>query len=86
MIDQSPRLVARRLALLDELGPAPSHWSFMKRRAWRRRRAAIMAISVSMNTELLMQCYPPELIVELAGRPNPWADQVRKRYLASRRK
>jgi hypothetical protein len=65
----SPRLVAERDAKVLALGSCPAWWRPFARRRWRRRRAAIMAMDVSMWAEDLRRWYSIERVRDLAARP-----------------
>jgi hypothetical protein len=69
---ESVRLrLQRDSAIAAHLKLEPSWWRFLARRRWRQRFAALRAIDVSMQTELLRELYPSGEMERLARQPNP---------------
>ncbi len=71
------RLGIRQVAL-DALGPRPPWYRLSARRAWNRRRAAIMAMDVSKYAEMIAIHYSPEHVELAAQAERPLFRQLTK--------
>jgi hypothetical protein len=79
-----PTLVAERQAKLDALGPLPSWWRPFARRKWKRSRASILAIDVSVYAAMLRSFYTREYAEAEARRPLSFASILKEPYAADR--
>jgi myo-inositol catabolism protein IolC len=68
-IPEDLALAIERDDRIRALGPRPPWWRPLSRRAWRRKRAAILATDVSIFTAMLRSVYTPESTEEMARRP-----------------
>ncbi len=70
-ISSNPALVAEREQKLRALGSRPPWWRPFKRREWKRRRDAVLAMDVSEAAALMRVIYSKALLDEVVKLASP---------------